>query len=245
MSRRLGPRRSWRRRSGTSGRPSWSRRRAGRPACRPSRCSRGRSASRPWSSCSRAASRPTRTRRPWRRSRCRARAPCAPSSRRRAAACRRARSPCGRRGSPPSGSARRSCRWPPRSPRRRRSSAARCRRSARRGGEHVVGVLVVALADQRAHGEEVAELARVQRLLGEPLLQVGDDVEPPELGERLRVDDVGRPVPVVGDEQHGLRAGDDGRTLELRGGGSRARASRSAAAAAARRALIGRSRGGS
>ncbi len=85
------------------------------------------------------------------------------------------------------------------------------------GGEHVVGVLVVALADQLAHGEEVAELARVQGLFGEPLLEVRDDVEPPELGERLGIDDVRRAVPVVGDEQHGPGARHHGRPL-LRGG---------------------------
>ena len=86
------------------------------------------------------------------------------------------------------------------------------------GGEHVVGVLVVALADQRPHGDEVAELARVQRLLLQPLLEVRDDVEAAELGERLRIDDVGGAVPVVGDEQDGLRAGHDGRAGVLRGG---------------------------
>jgi hypothetical protein len=85
------------------------------------------------------------------------------------------------------------------------------------GGEHVVGVLVVALADQRPDGEEVAELARVERLLLQALLQVRDDVDAPELGERLRIDDVRRPVPVVGDEQDRPGARRDRRAV-LRGG---------------------------
>jgi hypothetical protein len=91
------------------------------------------------------------------------------------------------------------------------------------GGEDVVGVLVVALADQGADGDEVAELPRVQGLLGEPLLDVRDHVEPPELAEALRVDDVGRAVPVVGDEQHRLRPRHHRRALVLGGGAGRQR----------------------
>jgi hypothetical protein len=74
------------------------------------------------------------------------------------------------------------------------------------GGEHVVGVLVVAFADQRADADEVAELARVERDLPEALLEVRDDVQPREPLEGVRVDDVRRAVPVVGDEQHGAGA---------------------------------------
>ena len=53
------------------------------------------------------------------------------------------------------------------------------------GGEHVVDVLVVALADQLADRDEVAEALRVERDLGQALLEVGDDVEAPEALERL------------------------------------------------------------
>ena len=48
------------------------------------------------------------------------------------------------------------------------------------GGEHVVDELVVALADQLADREEVAERGRVEHDLGHPLVVVGDDVEPGE-----------------------------------------------------------------
>ena len=46
------------------------------------------------------------------------------------------------------------------------------------GRVHVVDELVVALADQLADREEVAEPDRVGGDLGHPLVDVGDDVEP-------------------------------------------------------------------
>ena len=72
-------------------------------------------------------------------------------------------------------------------------------------GEHVVDELVVALADLVADGEEVG-VARPGCLdLREALLLVGHDVHAREPLERVRVDDVGRAVPVVADVEHVAR----------------------------------------
>jgi hypothetical protein len=81
------------------------------------------------------------------------------------------------------------------------------------GGEHVVDVLVVALADELLDGEEERQPLGVGDDLGHPLVDVGDHVHPTQPLERVRVDDVrgaheqhrAEPVVVVADEQHQRR----------------------------------------
>ncbi|CAN5287843.1 hypothetical protein BH09ACT12_BH09ACT12_05110 [soil metagenome] len=70
------------------------------------------------------------------------------------------------------------------------------------GGVHVVDELVVALADQRADGEEVGQPVGVGRDLLHPLVVVGHDVDAPEPRERTRRHEIGGAVPVVADEDH-------------------------------------------
>ena len=74
-----------------------------------------------------------------------------------------------------------------------------------RRGEGVVDVLVVALADELADAEEVAVVRRVGLDLGHPLRDVRDDVDALQPRVALRVDHVGRAVPVVGHHEHGTR----------------------------------------
>ena len=76
--------------------------------------------------------------------------------------------------------------------------------------EGVVDVLVVALADEQGVGLEDPERHRVGRDLGQPLRKVGHDVQPRQDLQRVRVDDVGRPVPVVADDEHVARRGSGG-----------------------------------
>jgi hypothetical protein len=72
-----------------------------------------------------------------------------------------------------------------------------------RRGVHVVDQLVVPLADERAHGQEVEQPHGVQVDLDEPLVEVGHHVDRADVVERgVRGDDVHRAVPVVADEQH-------------------------------------------
>ena len=75
------------------------------------------------------------------------------------------------------------------------------------GREHVVDVLVVALADRLADREEERELVRARDDLGHPRVAVGDDVEAVQALVGLGVDDVGRAVPVVADEHHAAKRG--------------------------------------
>ncbi len=70
-----------------------------------------------------------------------------------------------------------------------------------RRGEAVVDVLVVPLADQLADQVEERGGDRVGVDLGDPLLGVGDDVDPFEPLERARVDQVGGAGPVVADDE--------------------------------------------
>ena len=69
-------------------------------------------------------------------------------------------------------------------------------------GEDVVVVLVVALADELPDPLVEALADRVERDLRLALGLVGDDVDAVQALERVGVDDVGRAVPVVADEDH-------------------------------------------
>jgi hypothetical protein len=87
--------------------------------------------------------------------------------------------------------------------------------------EHVVDELVVALADRLPDPEEVAHPVRVALDLGHALVLVGHDVDPRELLERVRVDDVGRAVPVVADVEDVARSGRRGRRADGQHGDGR------------------------
>ena len=68
------------------------------------------------------------------------------------------------------------------------------------GGVHVVDELVVPLTDLLLDREVVRRPHRIGGDLRHPLLAVRDDVDPPEALERAGSEHVGRPVPVVADE---------------------------------------------
>ena len=70
------------------------------------------------------------------------------------------------------------------------------------GREHVVGELIVALADPVTDRQEERELVGVRVDLGHPLGEVGNDVDPAQALVGLGIDDAGRAVPVVADEHH-------------------------------------------
>jgi succinate-acetate transporter protein len=81
--------------------------------------------------------------------------------------------------------------------------------------EHVVDELVVTLANQLADREEVAVALRIRLDLLHPLVDVRDDVDAGDAAELARLDDVGRPVPVVAHVEDAARGG----CLSRRGGG--------------------------
>jgi hypothetical protein len=74
-------------------------------------------------------------------------------------------------------------------------------------GEGVVDVLVVPLAHEHVHPREVAAGGRVGCDLRQPLIQIGNDVDPGQPVVGVRVHHVGGALPVVAHHEHVAQAG--------------------------------------